>query len=200
MDNQTDDQQLIIDDSEESFIKEGEAVEVEVDDNDIPMDDDGDDEVDAVAGDISTNAKEIPDMSIQKLICHNSSSVYAVASHHDPATNSLSIITGGGDDKAFLHKLDNNNTVKTIQLSHAHTDSVSSVASNEKLVSTDLSKTPKYLAVGAYDGSVVLYNPDNGEKIKVLDGPTDVEFLSFHPKGGSVSCSTYYERLNIQSE
>jgi len=98
----------------------------------------------------------------------------------------LSIITGGGDDKAFLHKLAENNSVQTIQLSHAHTDSVSSVATNEKFVSSDFSKTPKYLAVGAYDGSIVLYNPDNGEKLKVLDGPTDVEFVSFHPKGGSV--------------
>jgi WD40 repeat protein len=192
MENPEEDQQVILDEGEESFINEGEAVEVKVDDDDMPMEEDDDDKDEATPDASSIDVQDIPDLSIQKISSH-SSSVYAVASHHDQATNTLSIITGAGDDRAFLHKLDNNNAVTTIPLSHAHTDSVSSVASNEKFISSDLSKTPKYLAVGAYDGSVVLYNPENGEKIKVLDGPTDVEFVSFHPKGGSVS---FYKRFS----
>ena len=182
-------QQIVFDDNEESFINLNEAVEVEVNDDDVPMDDDDDDddEVEENPDAPASNMEEQPDMSIQTITSHNSSSVYTVASHYDHFTNCLSIITGGGDDKAFLHKLDNNNAVATVLLAHAHTDSVSSVASNEKYISEDLTKTPKYIAVGAYDGSIVLYNPDSGEKIKVLDGPTDVEFVSFHPKGGSVS-------------
>lgn len=187
MDGQIDDQQIILDEGEESFIQEGEAVEVEVDDDDIPMEDDDEDEAGVTTNTVPTSTEEVADMSIQKITSHNSASVYAVSSHHDRSTNCLSIISGGGDDKAFLHKLDNNNRVQTIPLSHVHTDSVSSVATNEKMVSADLNKTPKYLAVGAYDGSVVLYDPDSGEKIKVLDGPSDVEFVAFHPKGGSVS-------------
>ena len=188
MSEQLDDQQLIIDESEESFIKDGEAVEVKVNDDDMPMDED-DDEVEASTNGEAppTSGEEQPDMSIQSITSHNTSSVYTVASHYDQASNCLSIITGGGDDKAFLHKLDNDNVLQTLPLAHAHTDSVSSVATNEMYVSGDLTKTPKYVAVGAYDGSIVLYNPENGEKLKVLDGPTDVEFVSFHPKGGSVS-------------
>merc|ERR1719491_72467 len=57
---------------------------------------------------------------------------------------------------------------------------------NTKYVSKDGTKTPNYLAVGSYDGTIALYDPITGVKIQVLDGPTDVEFLSFHPKGGSV--------------
>mmetsp|Transcript_6305 Transcript_6305/g.7269 ORF Transcript_6305/g.7269 Transcript_6305/m.7269 type:complete len:188 (+) Transcript_6305:32-595(+) len=187
MSDPTEDQQVVLDEGEDTFIKEGEAVEVEVDDNDIPMDED-DDEGKEDSPAVPTNVtKEQPDMSIQTISSHGTSSVYAVASHYDSTSNCLSMVTGGGDDKAFLHKLDTNNSLATIALDHAHTDSVSSVASNHKYISSDLTKTPKYIAVGAYDGSIVLYNPDSGEKIKVLDGPTDVEFLSFHPKGGSVS-------------
>jgi ribosome assembly protein SQT1 len=49
-----------------------------------------------------------------------------------------------------------------------------------------LTKTPKYAAVGAYDGAIVVYDPVSGAKIQELEGPSDVEFLCFHPKGGSV--------------
>lgn len=189
---------------EETFIKPDEAVEVEVNDEDIPMDeDDYDDEVEidhcytdqlnmgqqrednASKNSIRPKASTT-DMSMQTISSHKASSVYAVDSFLDKVSNSLTIITGGGDDRAFLHNLDNDNLLRTIPLSHSHTDTVSSVASNLALVSEDLVKTPKYLAVGSYDGSIVLYNPDDGKMITVLDGPTDVEFLSFHPKGGMV--------------
>lgn len=178
------DQQIVLDEGEESFIKEGEAVEVQVDDNDVPMDEEDEEGKDQPGNEES--GENVPDLSIQTIASHQSSSVYTVSSHYDQSTNTLKIITGGGDDKAFLHKLDNNNQLVSMQLPHNHTDSVSSVATNEKYVSPDLAKTPKYVAVGAYDGSIILYNPENGEKIKTLDGPTDVEFVSFHPKGGSV--------------
>lgn len=198
MSDPSEDQELFLEEGEESFIKEGDAIEVEVNDDDVPMDDDDDDDgeeaftSDANAASSTANGAEtetlrVADMSIQTIESHKLSSIYSIASHYDPSTNCLSIISGGGDDRAFLHKLDNQNTVESLQLPHVHTDSVSSVASNEKYVSGDLAKTPKYVAVGAYDGSIILYNPDNGEKLQALDGPTDVEFVSFHPKGGSVS-------------
>jgi len=195
MSDPSEDQQEFLEEGEESYIKEGDAIEVEVNDDDVPMDDDDDDE-EALTSDANVNAPsttatgaetETPNMSIQTIESHKLSSIYSIASNYDPLTNCLSIITGGGDDRAFLHKLDNHNTVGSLQLPHVHTDSVSSVATNEKYVSGDLAKTPKYIAVGAYDGSIVLYNPENGEKLQALDGPTDVEFVSFHPKGGSVS-------------
>jgi WD40 repeat protein len=193
------DNQLVFDDDDEAFVDLNHAVEVEVGENgdeDVPMDDDDDDDDDdgQVKDDnANNNANDannnsiIKDMSIQTITSHKPSSVFTVSSHMNKSTNTLSIITGGGDDKAYLHKIDNNNNLQSMLLNHAHTDSVSCVDTNESFVSKDLKKTPKYIAVGAYDGSIVLYNPDTGDKIQVLDGPTDVEFVAFHPKGGSVS-------------
>lgn len=189
------------DNDEEIFIQEGEAVEVELNDDDVPMEDDDDDDdgVDEAAmpdddfdGEHGTASNQIrqeniPDMSVITMDSHKLSSIYAVASNYNIDRNCLSILTGGGDDRAFFHKIDMNSlSLQTLGLSHEHSDSVSCVATNEKYVSDDMTKTPKYLAVGGYDGNIVLYNAENGEKIQTLDGPTDVEFLCFHPKGGSV--------------
>lgn len=192
------------------------AIEVEENDDDVPMDEDDEDDEGEAEGEAEAEAAMrgdedemgdlqgkagtetraragegamgvVEDMSVQSITSHKPSSVFAVASYMNTSSNVLSIITGGGDDRAFLHKLDNSNVLSTVPLNHQHTDSVSCVATNESLVSSDLIKTPKYVAVGGYDGNIVLYDPDSGEKIQVLDGPTDVEFISFHPKGGSVS-------------
>lgn len=193
MDNDNAGQQIDTENEEENFIDLNHAVEVEENDGDVPMDDDEDDDEnlaiqgDSEIGGSDTSNAVIEDMSIQSILSHKPSPVFTVASYMNKSSNTLSIISGGGDDKAFLHKLDNNNALATVALNHQHTDSVSCVATNESLVSGDLKKTPKYIAVGAYDGTIVLYSPDTGEKIQVLDGPTDVEFVAFHPKGGSVS-------------
>jgi len=192
MDNDNAGQQIDTENEEENFIDLNHAVEVEENDGDVPMDDDEDDDEnlagqgDSEIGGSDTSNAVIEDMSIQTILSHKPSPVFTVASYMNKSSNTLSIISGGGDDKAFLHKLDNNNALATVALNHQHTDSVSCVATNESLVSGDLKKTPKYIAVGAYDGTIVLYSPDTGEKIQVLDGPTDVEFVAFHPKGGSV--------------
>ena len=88
-------------------------------------------------------------------------------------------------------------------MSHPHTDSISCVAFNTPYITNDVggSKLQKNLiAVGSYDGSIVLYNADDnaddsntqqqqqgiGKLVQVLEGPSDVEFLTFHPKGGTV--------------
>jgi ribosome assembly protein SQT1 len=77
---------------------------------------------------------------------------------------------------------------KTIPLQHSHTDSVSCAAFNLDCgLTEDLIKTPRLCATGAYDGAIVVYDPDTGNKLKDLEGPSDVEWLCFHPKGGSVS-------------
>lgn len=200
--------QNALDDEEDNFIDLDHAVEVEENSDDVPMDedDDGDNdentneirEDDGVGSAQTEMANVVEDMSIQTITSHKPSSVFTVATYLNKESNTLSIISGGGDDKAFLHKITNDNALTTMALKHEHTDSVSSVATNESLVSSDLKKTPKYVAVGAYDGTVVLYNPDTGEKIQVLDGPTDVEFIAFHPKGGSVSVCGLYSTLENQ--
>lgn len=187
MENHNEDESVRFQENEETFINPANVIEVEVDD-DIPMDDDDEnndqDEVHNKTIEEEQENGTIPDMSFTTITSHTAP-VYAVAAHHDG--ESLSFVSGGGDDKAFLHILSKDTkTANTIPLEHNHTDSVSCIAMNIKYISADLTKTPKYLAVGSYDGKIVLYDPNNGQKLQVLDGPTDVEFISFHPKGGSV--------------
>ena len=203
------DKNLLNNNEDDNFINFDEAVEVgmEGDDNDVPMEEDDDDDDDDVDGNNMIKEQQgkeegeekeeepmeglIQDMSICTLTSHQPSSVFTVDSYLDKETNVLNVISGGGDDKAYLHKVqlaqETTTTSSSTELNHPHTDSVSSVATNESLVTGDLQKTPKYAAVGAYDGTIALYSPESGEKIHVLDGPTDVEFVAFHPKGGSVS-------------
>ena len=193
-DNNNADPPMDLEEEEENFIDLDHAVEVEENDGDMPMDDDDDEEEDPNNQNDANMAQDNPpsttattqDMSIQTISSHAPSSVFTVDTFMNRSNNTLSILTGGGDDKAFLHHLDNQNNLATIALGHIHTDSVSSIATNESLISSDLTKTPAYIAVGAYDGSIALYNPVDGTHIATLDGPTDVEFVAFHPKGGQV--------------
>lgn len=194
----------LVEEEDENYIDLNHAVEIEGNiDDDAPMDEDQEDEdiidkSNEAMIDEEGASKVVKDMSIQTISSHRPSSVFTVASHMNKGTNMLTIISGGGDDRAFLHKLDNNNNLSSMVLDHQHTDSVSCVATNESLVSDDLTKTPKYVAVGAYDGNIILYDPDSGQKLHVLDGPTDVEFIAFHPKGGSVSSIDFRSYANAR--
>lgn len=168
------------DDDAPAFVNPEDFVEVQVDDEGAPMDEDDDD--DEVADD---PPKDVVDMSQHRIESHTGP-VYSVESYLDPTTKCLSILSGGGDDRAFLHRISPDNPLTTFPLGHMHSDSVSSVVLNIEYVSEDLTKTPRLAAVGAYDGTIVLYDPDTGTKLQTLEGPTDIEWLSFHPKGGSV--------------
>ena len=189
---------FIMNDEEPAFIEADEAVEVVVDDDNVPMDDADDDDDEGgdgmdnermdgnVGGDMGTdNTDGMVDLSKFKIDCHTGP-VYALAAYLDNSMN-LTAVSGGGDDKAFLHRCQRGESPSTMELSHQHTDSVSCVALNLEYASEDLSKTPHFCAVGGYDGAIVVYDPTSGEKIKELEGPSDVEWLAFHPKGGMVS-------------
>jgi angio-associated migratory cell protein len=203
-----DDNDSVIDDTGD-FIDMNEAVEVNVDDDDVPMEGDDDEEDEAVevandtenmtGADVEVN---VPDMSKTKIVSHTDS-VYTVACHlQESATGGqvLSILSGGGDDKSFLHHIvptgsttsggssaeTTTMTASSLPLSYNHTDTVSCVAFNLAYISEDLKKTPRLAAVGSFDGAILLYDPDSGEQKLKLEGPSDVEWLCFHPKGGSV--------------
>lgn len=180
------------------FINPDEVEEVLVDDDNVPMDD-ADDDDDEVDGE-DQQQPQLPlvtDMSRIKLESHTGA-VYAVASFYHPISKQLTIVSGGGDDRAYLHQIaptnsndDGMNPISSTSklLQYAHTDSVSSVAINLEFIpesSTDIAKNPRLIAVGGYDGVIVLYDADTGEFLKQLEGPTDVEWLCFHPKGGTV--------------
>lgn len=169
---------------EPAFVDMKDVVEVQVNDDDVLMEED--DEEEEIAD--SKASQQVEDMSKAKLESHTGP-VYSVAAHYDATSKSLSILSGGGDDKSFLHRIASGAAPSTLPLSHAHTDTVSCAAFNNEYVSDDLTKTPKLAAVGGYDGAIVLYDADSGTKLKELEGPSDVEWLCFHPKGGSVRVS-----------
>jgi ribosome assembly protein SQT1 len=182
-----------LDDDAPEFIDMNDAVEVNVDDDDVPMEDDDDDaddeknEGDDMDQEGVTSSESVPDQSRLQLTSHTDS-VYAVASFLE--SGQLSILSGGGDDKAFQYKINAvaaQNDAVAQQLPYAHTDTVSSVAFNLQYVGGgDPKKSPRLAAVGSYDGSIIIYDPDTAEQRWKLEGPSDVEWLSFHPKGGSV--------------
>jgi len=188
-----------------TFIDMNSAVEVNVDDTNIDLDDEMMDDDNAKLGDqqsasSSTPSRQIVDQSKATFKTHTDA-IYAISSHYNPTTHTLSILSGGGDDRANLHTISTSSTgiqnTNTIPLTHPHTDSISCVAFNTPFITNDVSgiKQVNLMAVGSYDGSIILYNGDGnestnatavGQLIHVLEGPSDVEFLTFHPKGGTV--------------
>jgi len=172
------------------FIDMNDAVEIQVDD-DLPMEEDEENAMsdkglnDESGGDNQTE-NTVADMSNFQLTSHTDS-VYSVASFVE--NGQLTILSGGGDDKAFQYKLSDTNgerSTTVLPLPYTHTDTVSSVAYNIQYVGNDPKKTPRLAAVGSYDGSIIIYDPDTGTQRLKLEGPSDVEWMSFHPKGGTV--------------
>lgn len=188
------------------------VVEVPIDDDPdhMPMDEEDEEEGNDDTNDnhndtLLTEDNAVPDLSLVQLASHTGP-VYAVAAHlsnNNIASNHLVIVSGGGDDKAYLHHVTTTTptaavsttttptltpTTRSQWLEHAHSDSVSCVALNAPFVSsTDPHPTPRLVAVGAFDGSLVLYQADTGAKFWTIDaGPSDIEWLCFHPKGGTV--------------
>ena len=175
-----------------SFIDLNSAVEVNVADSGEPMEDD-DDDVEKIMQEDDAMRDNEPILDVSKVtVSSHSDAVYAVCAHYDTESQMLSIVSGAGDDCAYLHFVSPNNKspiVKTVPLSHPHTDSISAVAINNAFVDNDVSGKPqkKLVAVGSYDGAIVLYDAIDGGLVKVLEGPSDVEWCCFHPKGGTVS-------------
>mmetsp|Transcript_5664 Transcript_5664/g.15990 ORF Transcript_5664/g.15990 Transcript_5664/m.15990 type:complete len:496 (-) Transcript_5664:33-1520(-) len=183
-------------DDEPEFIDMNDAVEVAVDDDDVPMDDDDDDDDDIIHesnepglesndGGATVPSEPVIDMSQSKIESHTDA-VYSVACHVE--NGKLVIISGGGDDKSYLHQIETTSTATPSSqlLPYNHTDTVSCVALNLAYVSEDLKKTPRLAATGSYDGSIILYDPDTAQQKLKLEGPSDIEWMAFHPKGGSV--------------
>ena len=213
------------------FVSAEDAVEVAVDDDAVPMEDDDDEEDDDVTTKDDTRddmkqdddnppqqQQQADDPHLWTSFASHDGPVYAVSAFVHPndessptttRTRKISVVTGGGDDKAFLHQLsvgettaaDTNTTTTTTTtavvvvessshaLDYAHTDSVSAVALNLSVrdaTAANSKKNPRLAAVGGYDGAIVLYDADTGHQLQTLEGPTDVECVAFHPKGGTV--------------
>ncbi|KAJ1908608.1 60S ribosomal subunit assembly or modification protein [Tieghemiomyces parasiticus] len=128
-----------------------------MDEGDQPTGGDGDDEM-----------VEFHDDSVQGFFAHKEP-VYAVAIH--PRQPEL-VLTGGGDDRAYLWRCDTGATV--FELEGGFEDSVTAVGFN---VDGTL------MAAGAMDGKVRVWNTSDGQVIQALDGPAEVTWLTWHPRG-----------------
>ena len=82
-------------------------------------------------------------------------SVYAVAINGDM------VVTGGGDDRAFLWDLTNGERKAELK---GHSDSVVAVAFNFD---------GKYVATGGLDSVVKVWDVNDGNLVQTLEGPSD---------------------------
>ena len=126
-------------------------------------------------------------MSLYQFTSHTDS-VYCTALH--PTKRGV-VITGGGDDRAFIWSYETNNAAST------ETGSVSSNSSNRQILfeltgHTDTVSTVGFnfdgtmALTGSYDGTIRVWTVETGELKLVLDGPEDIEFAEWHSKGNAI--------------
>jgi len=160
-------------DSEPTFIDTSSMIEVHLENDIEPIDDAVSVEDDILPDIMDTEGSSVLDMAKKTFSCHNDS-VYAVVMDYSMGC----VVSGGGDDKAYMSSVSG----ESVLLDQNHTDTVSCIKFNWKK-SDSVNK--KLLAVGSYDGTTILYD-ENGMKLSVLEGPSDVEWIDWHPKGGTV--------------
>ncbi|KAI0300934.1 WD40-repeat-containing domain protein [Russula brevipes] len=154
------------DEEEEGEYIQQDDVYAELDQGDYPMDEDADD-AGGIEGEVVWE-----DNSIQHFSGHEGP-VYTIAAH---PTAPLAV-SGGGDDSGYIWDVTSGETVVKLT---GHTDSVSSVAfsSDGEMVST-----------GGMDGRVRVWrrvgkeNYNTWEFLTELQGPDEVIWLRWHPKG-----------------
>ncbi|KAJ3379284.1 hypothetical protein HDU84_006802 [Entophlyctis sp. JEL0112] len=101
--------------------------------------------------------------------------LYTVSVH--PTLSDVAV-SGGGDDAAFVWSTDTGEILKELQ---SHTDSV---------VASGFSHDGQYLATGGMDGRVFVYLTSTGERILELEGPAEVTWLNWHPRGNALLCGS----------
>ena len=192
------------DDEGPAYIDAEEAVEVDVDLENEPMSDEDDEGLQQDEGDNILKEEDmavINDMAACVLSAAHAGPVYSCAAiiihmgdNSDSSSSTIIIASGGGDDKVFIHTVlatppSNMIAMSSVELippTHKSTDTVTSVAFNNTSV-------PAVLATGCYDGTIQLWDVNIGEGGAVsavhnrqLDGPSDIEWISWHPNGGTV--------------
>ncbi|ORX80566.1 WD40 repeat-like protein [Basidiobolus meristosporus CBS 931.73] len=132
-------------------------------------DDEADTEMAVDGGEGSSMQEEIDfvDDSVQGFFTHKEP-VYCVAFH---PTEHHVVMTGGGDDKAYVWRIDTGEQVYEFA---GHSDSVTSAK---------FSADGKYAATGGMDGRVKIWNIGDGSLLNTLEGPDEVVWIDWHPVG-----------------
>eukprot|EP00842_Homolaphlyctis_polyrhiza_P005308 jgi/Hompol1/5779/HPOL_004687-RA len=112
------------------------------------------------------------DDSVQGFFEHKEP-VYAVALHPIDATLAA---TGGGDDRSYLWRIDTGDKVYDLGV---HSDSV---------VAIQFSSDGQFVASGGMDGKVIVHRIADGQLIQTLEGPSEVTWIDWHPKGNVLLC------------
>ncbi|KAJ1848145.1 60S ribosomal subunit assembly or modification protein [Coemansia sp. RSA 2703] len=171
-------------DVEETYIEENEVEDVvddgdhmeagsDEEDNDNGMnddDDDGDHEMQEDDEDESGGPQGevlLEDDSVQGFFAHKEP-VFSVDLH--PQQQNL-VASGGGDDLAYLWRLDTGDTVGQLE---KHDDSV---------VAVKFSNDGSLVASGGMDGKVNVYRTEGLQKCSTLEGPDEIQWINWHPKG-----------------
>jgi len=174
------------DDTEPVFLTEGDGEEVVVDDS-APIPDEEDDidmTTDAMAGDdaapVEPTEDTEPGESVPPLLTltHHRGPIYTVDSRAIPNTATLMIGSGSGDDTAHHCTVDIATGETTATVLSGHSESVAV---------TKFSTDSQLLATTDYSGVISIWNTPANAK-PTLDrtlpaGPSDVEWLSWHPLG-----------------
>ncbi|ESK94637.1 ribosome biogenesis protein sqt1 [Moniliophthora roreri MCA 2997] len=160
-------------DNSEQFIEQEEILAEIPLDGDHPMDEDEDDETGDILGEMRAGpSSQSEDNSVQAFPNHQAA-VFAVAVHpSEPLA-----VSGGEDDLGYIWDITDGEVITKLS---GHTDSVSCVA-----WSTD----GEMVSTGGMDGKIRLWrrvgkeNYRTWEFLTELQGPDEVMFLRWHPKG-----------------
>eukprot|EP01084_Bolivina_argentea_P016403 30697_1 len=178
-----------VESSEWEDVDEDDLVEAEVDlDSYAPVDDDdsnighgvayedGDEQMEDGNKEDESESSNIPNFTLN---AHNGA-VYSVAVIL--GTTGGLVLTGGGDDKALLWKLPGPEpgfVHQPIYLEQ-HGDSVAAC---------EFSADGTLAASGGYDGAVNVSTVPSGGKVQELKGPSEVEWIAWHPQGNVVAAA-----------
>ncbi|KXS18604.1 WD40 repeat-like protein [Gonapodya prolifera JEL478] len=171
------DDQDIENDDDVVYLDDGEGQEVVEDDGDVAMDSDDEDGAQEPPEGEDNGEEEqenIKDDSVAGFLGHNGS-VFCVAL--SPTDQTLAV-SGGEDDKAYVWRT--NTGQPSFELS-GHTDSVIAAA---------FSNDGKYVATGGMDGLVKVWSTSDGKLVQNLQGPSEVTWNQWHPRGPVILAGT----------
>ncbi|KAG0706802.1 ribosome biogenesis protein Sqt1 [Suillus ampliporus] len=160
----------IEEDEGDVFIDSGDVLAEVPDDGDHLMDED--DEAEDGVGSFPSGAPDVKDNSLQHFTAHNGS-VFAISCH---PTEPLAV-SGGEDDLGYIWDITDGEVIVKLT---GHTDSVSSAS---------FSSDGQMIATGGMDGKVRIWrrvgtvNFRNWEFLTELQGPDEVIWLRWHPRG-----------------